>query len=277
MRNTRRGLLALVALFDCRGAHGRARGRTAEAEHRRDHGRRHRHLEHRRLSPRHDGGPDAEPRPDRRRGDAVHRLLRRGELHGRPRELHHRRAADPHRHDHGRPGRRHRRPAGRGARPSPPRSRRWATPPASSARTTWAIATSSCPRCTGSTSSSAISITSMRWKTPCHPNYPQDLRSKVGPRNMLHSFATTVDDATVDPRWGKVGKQKIEDKGELCPKRMETVDDEIRDLALKLHRQGQGRRQAVLPVAQSDPHAHRHAPVAEVPGDAQLQEQLVHP
>ena len=42
-----------------------------------------------------------------------------------------------------------------------------------------------------------------------------------------------VDDATVDPRWGKVGKQKIEDAGELCPKRMETVDDEIRDKALK--------------------------------------------
>ena len=67
---------------------------------------------------------------------------------------------------------------------------------------------------------------------PCHPNYPQDLRAQAGPRNMLHAFATTVDDPTVDPRWGKVGKQKIEDKGELCPKRMETVDDEIRDLAL---------------------------------------------
>jgi arylsulfatase len=36
-----------------------------------------------------------------------------------------------------------------------------------------------------------------------------------------------VDDATVQPRWGKIGKQKIEDAGELCPKRMETVDDEI--------------------------------------------------
>ena len=34
------------------------------------------------------------------------------------------------------------------------------------------------------------------------------------------------------PRWGKVGKQKIEDAGPLYPKRMETVDDEIRDLAL---------------------------------------------
>ena len=67
---------------------------------------------------------------------------------------------------------------------------------------------------------------------PCHPNYPQDLRSQVGPRNMLHSFATNVDDATVDPRWGKIGKQKITDAGELCPKRMETVDDEIRDKTL---------------------------------------------
>ncbi len=68
---------------------------------------------------------------------------------------------------------------------------------------------------------------------PCHPNYPQELRNKVGPRNMVHSFASSKDDATVDPRWGKVGKQTIKDAGELCPKRMETVDDEIRDLALK--------------------------------------------
>src|SRR4029078_7706360 len=68
---------------------------------------------------------------------------------------------------------------------------------------------------------------------PCHPNYPQELRAQGGPRNMLHSYATNVDDTTVDPRWGKVGKQKIEDAGELCPKRMENVDDEIHDLALK--------------------------------------------
>ena len=50
---------------------------------------------------------------------------------------------------------------------------------------------------------------------------------------MLHTYATDVDDPIVDPRWGKVGKQKIEDAGTLYPKRMETVDDEIRDLALK--------------------------------------------
>ncbi len=73
----------------------------------------------------------------------------------------------------------------------------------------------------------------MRWKTPAHPNYPQELLNVVGPRNMVHSWATNVDDATVMPRWGKIGKQKIEDAGQLYPKRMETVDDEIRDLAIK--------------------------------------------
>ena len=42
--------------------------------------------------------------------------------------------------------------------------KRKATPPASSARTTWATATSTCRPCTASTSSSATSITWTRWK-----------------------------------------------------------------------------------------------------------------
>jgi len=67
---------------------------------------------------------------------------------------------------------------------------------------------------------------------PAHPNYPQNLLNVVGPRNMVHSWATDVDDPTEQPRWGKIGKQRIEDAGPLYPKRMETVDDEIRDLAL---------------------------------------------
>jgi arylsulfatase len=67
---------------------------------------------------------------------------------------------------------------------------------------------------------------------PSHPNYPKHLRDKVGPRNMLHCFASDVDDPHVDPRWGRVGKQHIQDKGELFPERMKTVDDEIRDHAL---------------------------------------------
>jgi len=68
---------------------------------------------------------------------------------------------------------------------------------------------------------------------PAHPNYPQNLKDRVGPRNMIHSWATDKDDATVDPRWGKVGKQRIEDAGTLYPDRMETVDDEILDHAMK--------------------------------------------
>jgi arylsulfatase len=66
---------------------------------------------------------------------------------------------------------------------------------------------------------------------PAHPNYPQELLATVGPRNMVHSWATTTDDTTVMPRWGKVGKQKIEDAGTLYPDRMKTVDEEIRDKA----------------------------------------------
>ena len=67
----------------------------------------------------------------------------------------------------------------------------------------------------------------------CSPIYPPGLQATVGARNMVHSWATDVDDPTVQPRWGKIGKQRIEDAGELCPKRMETVDDEILDAALK--------------------------------------------
>jgi arylsulfatase A-like enzyme len=69
---------------------------------------------------------------------------------------------------------------------------------------------------------------------PWHPNYPKDLLDKVGPRNVVQCFATDKDDATVDPRWGKVGKQKIIDMGPLPPHptegielNMETVDDVI--------------------------------------------------
>src|SRR6267142_273472 len=62
---------------------------------------------------------------------------------------------------------------------------------------------------------------------PAHRNYPQALLASVGPRNMVHSWATDRDDPTVQPRWGKIGKQRIEDAGTLYPKRMETVDDDI--------------------------------------------------
>jgi arylsulfatase A-like enzyme len=69
---------------------------------------------------------------------------------------------------------------------------------------------------------------------PEHPDYPKDpaFKAKFGPRGVLRSKATDVDDPTVDPRFGKVGKQTIEDTGPLTKKRMETVDDETTDAAI---------------------------------------------
>ena len=61
------------------------------------------------------------------------------------------------------------------------------------------------------------------------PDYPKDpaFLASFGPRGVLHCFATEKDDSTTDPRWGRVGKQTIEDTGPLTKKRMETVDEEI--------------------------------------------------
>src|SRR5450631_2537412 len=41
---------------------------------------------------------------------------------------------------------------------------------------------------------------------PFWTTYPKDWVSTVGPRNLVHSWATAVDDPTDQPRWGKVGK-----------------------------------------------------------------------
>lgn len=67
---------------------------------------------------------------------------------------------------------------------------------------------------------------------PEHADYPSEkdfpnFRRNFGPRGVLHSFASDVDDPTVDARFGRVGKQKIEDTGPLTKKRMETIDDDI--------------------------------------------------
>jgi arylsulfatase len=48
-------------------------------------------------------------------------------------------------------------------------------------------------------------------------DYPQDWIDKYGPRDLIHSYATDTDDQTVQPRWGKVGKQRIVDEGPLAP------------------------------------------------------------
>jgi len=66
------------------------------------------------------------------------------------------------------------------------------------------------------------------------PDYPKDPEyvKKFGPRGVLKCTATNIDDPTTDPRFGRVGKQKIEDTGALTKKRMETVDDETSAAAI---------------------------------------------
>lgn len=58
---------------------------------------------------------------------------------------------------------------------------------------------------------------------PEHPDYPKDpaFRARFGPRGVLHCFADGN------------GGQRIEDTGPLTIKRMETVDDEVTEHALR--------------------------------------------
>jgi arylsulfatase len=66
------------------------------------------------------------------------------------------------------------------------------------------------------------------------PDYPKDpaFRAQFGPRGVLDCKASATDDATVDPRFGKVGKQVCKDTGPLTKKRMETIDDDTADRAV---------------------------------------------
>jgi arylsulfatase len=64
---------------------------------------------------------------------------------------------------------------------------------------------------------------------PENVDYPKSpaFKAKFGPRGVLHCYASDKDDPTDDPRFGKVGKQTIEDTGPLTVKRMETIDEEV--------------------------------------------------
>jgi arylsulfatase len=69
---------------------------------------------------------------------------------------------------------------------------------------------------------------------PWHRNYPPAMKDKVGPRNLVHCWATGTNDTTSMPRWGPIGKQKVVDEGPLPPNpvdgvkyNMETVDEAI--------------------------------------------------
>src|SRR3954449_10853671 len=64
---------------------------------------------------------------------------------------------------------------------------------------------------------------------PENADYPQnpEFKARFGPRGVLKCTASEVDDPTEDPRFGRIGKQKIQDTGPLTRKRMETVDEEF--------------------------------------------------
>jgi arylsulfatase A-like enzyme len=64
------------------------------------------------------------------------------------------------------------------------------------------------------------------------PDYPPAddfprFRERFAPRGVMHSWATDEDDPTEEGRFGRVGRQRIEDTGALTKKRMETIDDEV--------------------------------------------------
>ncbi|MDB5772213.1 MAG: Choline-sulfatase, partial [Burkholderia sp.] len=61
---------------------------------------------------------------------------------------------------------------------------------------------------------------------PSEKDFPE-FNKKFRPRGVLHCWATDKDDPTEEPRWGRVGKQKVLDTGPLTKKRMETCDDEF--------------------------------------------------
>ena len=100
------------------------------------------------------------------------------------------------------------------------------------------------------------------------PDYPKDPEylKKFGPRGVLKCKATDKDDPTVDPRFGKIGKQTIEDTGALTKKRMaETIDDETSAAAIDyIKRQHAETRQAVLLLVERNPHVHLRTQCAGV-------------
>ena len=193
------------------------------------------------------------------RGRGVHRLLRPAELHCRSRRVHH--------------------------RPEPafaPASPRWACP----------APTSACRRKTRrspSCSSRSATVTGQFGKNhlgdkdeflptlhgfdeffgnlyhlnaeeePEHPDYPKDpaFKARFGPRGVLHCHAD-----------GK-GGQTIDDTGPLTKKRMETIDEEVTEHALRFIDEAHAAERAVLPVVEHHRHALPHPPCREAQGQEQ--------
>jgi hypothetical protein len=101
---------------------------------------------------------------------------------------------------------------------------------------------------------------------PPEADFP-NFKKMFGPRGVIHSWATEEDDPTEQPRWGRVGKQKIEDTGPLTKKRMETCDTEFL-AAARTSSSAPTRRQALLRLVQHHLDALPRPPAGAVLGQA---------
>ena len=93
------------------------------------------------------------------------------------------------------------------------------------------------------------------------PDYPKDpaFRAKFGPRGVLDCKATDKDDPTVEPRFGRIGKQTCVDTGPLTKKRMETIDDDIAARAVDfIQRQNKAGKPALVWVNFTHMHFRTH-------------------
>jgi arylsulfatase len=96
---------------------------------------------------------------------------------------------------------------------------------------------------------------------PENVDYPKDpsFRAKFGPRGVLDCKASTKDDTTDDPRFGKMGKQSCKDTGPLTAKRMETIDDDITARAVDfIQRQKQAGKPFFIWINTTHMHLYTH-------------------
>jgi arylsulfatase A-like enzyme len=99
------------------------------------------------------------------------------------------------------------------------------------------------------------------------PDFPKDpaFLAQYGPRGVLACKAAATDDPTVDPRFGKIGKQVCTDTGALTKKRMETIDDDVADRAVDfIKRQNAAGTPAFVWVNFTHMHFRTHVKAASV-------------
>jgi arylsulfatase len=102
---------------------------------------------------------------------------------------------------------------------------------------------------------------------PEQPDYPKDpaFRAKFGPRGVMDCKASDKDDPTVDPRFGKMGKQVCKDTGPLTRARMVTIDDDIAARAVDfIQRQNRAGKPAFVWVNFTHMHFRTHTKPASI-------------